>query len=354
MRAPSSTCYLLENCEKDESNLMLEHNPYVICEINTAHFGELQEGRRAIEIAKLAGASAIKFQSWTPESLYSGAYLRENSVAARLLGKFSLTASDLREMSTHCASLEIGFSSTVYSKQEIADLTSADRLDFIKIASMDLMSEDLIDKAIETGIPLVLSTGMASKGEVFQALDRIRDVGSQITVLHCTSLYPTALESSNVGNISWLKRDFPEFQIGFSDHTLDSFASVAAVALGAEVVEKHMTFDKSRPGMDNAMAQDTEEFSDFVSTLGRAYLSVNSTERVLAQEEEIQAKVMRRSAHAAADLPKGHVLTIEDISFLRPGTGVPSGRQAELFGAKLTRCLPAGELIDFKDLELLG
>jgi len=211
---------------------------------------------------------------------------------------------------------------------------------------MDLVNEELIDGALSTGVQLVLSTGMASKEEVFQALDPIRNKGSNVSVLHCISLYPTSLEDSNVGNISWLERDFPEFQVGFSDHTLQSFAAVAAVTLGAQVVEKHMTFDKSKPGMDNAMAQSAEEFLNFASVVRATYASKISTERSLTLGELEQSKQMRRSAHAAVDIEPGERLTWEMISFVRPGTGIQSNQIAPHIGARVSTAILAGELIE--------
>ena len=325
--------------------------PYVICEINTGHFGNLESAKEAVRTAQRSGAQAIKFQSFTAESLYSNKYLAENPISKRILSKFSLGPKQLKELSDYCSQVGIGFGTTVYSVDEVEALSSFSHLQFVKIASMDFMNKKLIKSATLLGVPVVVSTGMASTRELHLMSDWLRTLETDVVVLHCVSLYPTPEEQTNVGNIPSLAKLFHPFPVGFSDHSLTSNASSAAVALGARVLEKHLALDKERPGLDNAMAQSASEFKEYVSLAKKIYSSVSQVERSLSKEERNQAIQMRRSAFTIRSMSAGEKIMEGDIYFARPGDGIQVQESDSLLGSILTEDIASHEQITWSKLE---
>lgn len=325
--------------------------PYVICEINTGHFGNLESAKEAVRIARKSGASAIKFQSFTAESLYSNKYLTENPITKRMLSKFSLSPKQLRELSDYCSQVEIGFGTTVYSVDEVEALSSLTNLQFVKISSMDFMNKKLIRSATLLGVPVVVSTGMSSIRELQLMSDWLRTLEADVVVLHCVSLYPTPEEQTNVGNIALLAKLFHPFPVGFSDHSLTSNASSAAIALGARVLEKHLALDKKRPGMDNAMAQNASEFEEYVYLAKKIYSSVSQVDRLLSEEEQNQAVQMRRSAFTIRSMSAGEKIMEEDIYFARPGDGIQVQESDSLLGSIVTEDIASDEKVTWSKLE---
>jgi sialic acid synthase SpsE len=320
-------------------------SPYFICEINTSHFGSLEKAKRAILAAKNAGATAVKFQSWSPTTLYSRQFLVENAVAARIYEKFAFKPEDLAVLSEYCWKSGIGFSSTAYSKREVRDFAQFKRADFIKIASMDFTNSDLVDEALNFGIPVVLSTGMATEDELVRILNRYRARAEQITILHCNSLYPTKLSQTNMGSLHWLKSHFQDYKLGFSDHTTDSKAAIMALTMGARVFEKHMSLEKDKPGLDNAMALGEQDFSNYVSDLLDVHKALDPERRVVSEEELEQRSRLRRSAHAKVAIKAGDTVSAHLIDYVRPGIGLSQSEMVSLIGKRFKSDVESGHLI---------
>lgn len=313
------------------------NNPYIIAEINTSHRGDLNVAKETIVAAKEAGANAVKFQSWSPRSLFTETYLEERSLERRFFEKFSLSEDSLAELIDFSVSHGIDASSTAYSVSEIDFLNSSSHTPFIKLASMDLTNFHLVGHALRTGKPVIVSTGLSSNTEVIEALARVSDdIDSNLVIFHCTSLYPTPLRDSAIGNIKWLQALFPGIAIGYSDHTQGSTAAVMAASLGARVFEKHFSLDTTKPGFDNHMAADFENLSRYVEDIRDSVRSVETYDRELSNEELSQARTMRRSAFAAREIAQGSEVRIEDLIFARPGTGI-NHFGAEKFIGKVTR-----------------
>lgn len=326
--------------------------PYVIAEINTSHFGKLELAMRMIDQASQAGADCIKFQSWTETSLYSQTYYRENPIAKRFVKRFSLTSSQLAEIASYCRSIGIDFASTPYSIPEIDFLVDECRVPFVKIASMDINNKALLEYVAGKKVPIVLSTGMSTAEEIRNAVDRIVTSGNtDIVILHCVSLYPTNASDINLRNIEGLRALFPDFPIGFSDHSLGTEISIASVALGAAIIEKHITLDKTVIGMDNQMAIEIDELQFLIHSCRNVHRSLGGYERKLSIEEITQRSVMRRSAVAAKDLIAGQKIDTLDVAFKRPGTGIPPDQLDFIVGKHLTRDVEIDQVFSIHDFD---
>jgi sialic acid synthase SpsE len=324
----------------------------IIGEINTGHFGDLDIARDAIRQAKAAGLDVIKFQSWKPQSIFTDSYLQENRIEAGLYKRFSLAKDQLRSLAEYCGEVGIGFSSTPYSESEIDELVEMPNLSFVKIASMEVNNLEFLKFAAKKNFPIVLSTGMSTFEEISRAIDVIRSISaSSLTVLHCTSLYPTSPDQANLLNISLLKDSFPDLNIGFSDHTLGNEAGIAAVSLGARVLEKHFTTDKERIGFDNAMALSVQGISEYVESTRKSLSLLGSYSRTISPEESSQKGKMRRSLFLKEALDKGVVITSEMLVAQRPGDGISPDKKPQVVGRRTTHALEKDHKITESDFE---
>ena len=314
--------------------------------MNTSHFGSMKVAKRMIEQAKESGCNCVKFQSWSADTLYSDQYYIENPVAKRFVNKFALTESELIEVAEHSKKIGIDFSSTPYSKSEVDFLLEKCDAAFIKVASMDLNNYPFLEYIAKTGAPIVLSTGMSELNEIRKAVETIENAGNMnLCILHCVSIYPPELSTIRLKNILGLQQEFPNYLIGYSDHSLGTEIAPAAVALGACVIEKHFTLDKSRIGMDNQMASEPGEMSVMVTNCHNVHLALGSNERIVLPAELEMSKKMRRSIIVTKDLKCGDVLTIRDLDSKRPGTGFSPEKINELIGKTLVKDIVRGTML---------
>ena len=222
---------------------------------------------------------------------------------------------------------------------------------FIKIASMEITNIRFLKYIASHQLPIVLSTGMSNLDEIRAAVCAIESCGNaQIILLHCVSTYPAESSTIRLKNIEGLRESFPNYPVGYSDHTLGIDIAGAAVALGACMIEKHFTLDASKMGMDNSMATEPEEMSQLVKSCHRIHSSLGESNRVLSVAELEQRKNMRRSIVTARELKAGSVLTAEDITFKRPGTGLNPNEDTSVIGKTLLHDMQADTLIHLTDL----
>lgn len=326
--------------------------PYFVAELNTSHFGDLKVAREMIDSAGRAGCHCVKFQSWSTDSLYSATYYRQNTIAKRMVQKFALPEKALEELSAYSREVGIDFASTPYSPQEAAFLVERCNVPFVKIASMELNNLTYLDFLGRLGAPLVLSTGMGTLEEITQAVEVIEKTGNtNLVILHCVSVYPARSASLRLNNIIGLRSEFPRYPIGYSDHSMGVQMATGAIALGACLIEKHFTLDRSRIGMDNHMATEPEEMGRMVKECQSLQVALGGTGRVLDEDEAGQRPKMRRSLVAAKALRAGHVLTREDLDAKRPGTGIPPTQLVTLIGRQLRLDVGEDELIEPAHLE---
>ena len=325
--------------------------PYVVAEVNTSHGGSLDLARQMIDRAKESGCACVKFQSWSTESLYSRTFYDGNPIAKRFVQKFSLSDARLLEMAEYCRSVGIAFASTPYSNAEVDFLVDKGGAPFIKVASMDLVNYPFLRYIAKSGVPIVLSTGMGTMEEVRRAVGAIEDVDNpQICILHCIAIYPPEIATIRLNNILGLRAEFPRYPIGFSDHSLGLEMPIASVALGAALIEKHLTLDRKKIGMDNQMATEPEEMKQLVQSCENVHAALGGMERLVLPAELEQLKKMRRSIVATRDLPAGTVLQPGDLGAKRPGTGLPPEQLDTLPGRTLKNAVKADSLILGSDL----
>jgi sialic acid synthase SpsE len=320
-------------------------DPYIIVEVNSSHFGDQVLAKEMIQAVKSAGADCVKFQSWSEDSLYSATYYEKNPIAKRFVSKFSLSSEAILDLSNYARQIGLDFSSTPYSVLEASFLVESCKSPFIKIASMELNNLEFLKQLAELNTPLILSTGMGSFQEINRAVQVITSINKDLTVLHCNSIYPTPFQDVNLNNIHMLREKFPEVAIGFSDHTLGIEASIGAAAMGAAVLEKHFTLDRSRVGMDNQMAIEANELNDLVKSVRNVNLALGSNERFLTAAELNQRNNMRRSIVTARPITSGQIISREDLIFKRPGDGFQIEDLSLVIGKRVLRDLPQDVLI---------
>ena len=330
-----------------------KNRPYIVAELNSSHFGRIELAEEMINSAKACGCDGVKFQSWTSESLYCRDYYESDPIAERIVKKFSLSSQDIKRLSLYCREKKIGFSSTPYSEEEVDQLADLFQADYIKIASMDINNLPFLDYIGKKNVPVVLSTGMADKQEIDEAIKCLENAGNtNICILHCVSVYPSEAKEVNLNNLLMLRQEFPDYEVGYSDHTMGYETACAAVALGASFIEKHFTLNNSKVGWDNQMATEPSEMKELVEKCHSVYNSLGNFDRILSDKEIDQRRNMRRSVVSKRDLYAGDVITKDDITAKRPGTGIPVGDYEEILGKRVKRDIKRDHLIKREDLEV--
>ena len=331
--------------------------PYVIAEIGANHNGDLDLCRQLIDAAQACGADAVKFQSWTKRSLISQAEYRRNTryigdgspTLEQAVEQYQLTPEAHREVATYCRDRGVVFFSSCFSRDEVALLESLE-VPAYKIASMDVNHLPLLEAVAGTGKPVMLSTGMATVGEVERALAVLRGHGAgPVALLHCVSVYPCPPALVNLRMIPTWQRMFG-VPVGYSDHTLGAAVPVAAVAVGACIIEKHFTLDHALPGWDHGISADPSEFRQVVEGAKAAFEALGDEVRRVAPEEIEKRKVFRRRMVAVRELRRGDLVGPDDVDFKRPGTGIQPDELAYVVGRALTRDIAAEEELEWRDL----
>ncbi len=335
-----------------DSTVLSDFNrPYIVAEINTSHFGNMERAKEMIDQAKETGCDCVKFQSWSAETLYSKTYYDENPIAKRFIEKFAFSEAELIEVYEYSKKSGIAFSSTPYSKVEVDFLLEKCNVPYIKVASMDLNNYPYLDYIARSGTPIVLSTGMGELEEIQKAVETIEKTGNKnICILHCISIYPPEISTIRLNNILGLRENFPDYSIGFSDHSIGTEMASAAVALGACMIEKHFTLDKTKIGMDNQMASEPEEMALLVRNCHNVQIALGDTRRIVLPAELEQRKKMRRSIVAIKDTKAGTRLKTDNLDVKRPGTGLPPDKINELVGKALIRDIEGDTLITEADI----
>ena len=325
--------------------------PYFIAEVNSSHSGNIDVAKEMIDKIKEIGADAVKFQSWSSASLYSKDYYKENPITKRFFDKFSFDNNKFDEIVDHCKNKEISFASTPYSKSEVDYLIDVAKVPFIKIASMDINNYSFLEYIAKTNSAIILSTGMSTYEEVDKAIKILKSCGNKnLCVLHCVSLYPVDYKDINLKNILYLKEKYKDIPIGFSDHSIGYEIPSAAIAMGACLIEKHFTLDKSKIGMDNQMATEPEEFKRMIEACKNVYNSLGTLDRVVLDDEKEQLKKMRRSIVLNKKKSAGDIIKIDDIDYKRPADGISPDKYMDIIGKKLKIDKDEDSILYYNDL----
>lgn len=330
---------------------------YIIAEAGVNHNGELELAKKLIDTAKIAGADAVKFQTFRTEKLVTKtartALYQERNTGTEsqhtLLKNLELHEDEIRELVKHAEKREITFLSTPFD-EESCQLLAELGIPAYKISSGDLTNTPLLEEAASGNIPIILSTGMATIPEIREALMVLEEHESRILLMHCVTQYPAPVETLNLRAIETLKRTF-NLPTGFSDHSTSVHMAPVAVALGADLIEKHFTLDRSLPGPDHRASLNPEELSEMIS-------GIRDTERALGDgvktptpgEEKIKTLV-RRSIVAARDIREGEVIQRDMITFKRPAIGIKPGEYRKLIGKHVKKPLRKDQHIRWEDVE---
>ena len=306
--------------------LISEGEPcFIIAEAGSNHNGSLEQAKKLIDVAVAAKADAVKFQIYKAESLYSKhtpefSYLKGQNVY-ELIKSIETPREWIKELAGYCEARNITFLATPFDFEAI-DLL-AKYVPAFKIASFEIVDLELLQYAARKGKPMIISTGMANLCEIEEAISSIKSVGNNdIILLHCNSLYPTSVEAVNLKAMETMRTAF-KVPIGFSDHTLGIHIPVAAVAMGACVIEKHFTLDRTLPGPDHSFALEPDELKEMVRGIREVEKAKGSgiKEKSALESDEMYVKA-RRSIHAKVNIPKETKITEDMLIVKRPGYGI--------------------------------
>ena len=334
------------------NKLIGEEEPcFIIAEAGVNHNGSVELAKKLIDIAKEAGADAVKFQTFKAENVvikhaekaeYQKTVKEESQY--EMIKKLELAEEDFEELADYAKEKGILFLSSPFDKESVDLLYELDVPAF-KVASGEITNFPLLKHIAKKEKPIILSTGMATLGEVEDALNVIRSEGvKDVILLHCVSNYPAAMEDVNLRAIETLKQAF-KIPVGFSDHTLGITASIAAVALGACVIEKHFTLDRNLPGPDHKASLEPDELKEMVKAIKDVGTALGEGIKRPTKEEEEIKKVARRSIVAKVDIPKGAIITEEMLDVKRPGTGIDPKYLSFIIGRKTNKDIKKDKIL---------
>lgn len=326
----------------------------IIAEAGVNHNGDIIIAKKMIDFAKEAGADYIKFQTFIPENLvskyakkaeYQKITTASNESQLQMLRKLMLSENEFIEISDYCEATSIGFISTPFDLESVGFLNSFN-MDFWKVPSGEITNLPYLVEIAKTGKPIILSTGMSNLDEIDEAISVLKDNGAgKITLLHCNTQYPTPMEDVNLNAMLTLK-DRYNCDVGYSDHTLGIEVSIAAVALGATVIEKHFTLDRNMEGPDHKASLEPKEFKSMVSAIRNIEKALGTGNKVASPSETENKDIARKSIVASRMIKKGEVFTKDNITAKRPGSGISPMRWYNVIGAVAKRDFQEDELIE--------
>ncbi len=328
-------------------------NTLIIAEAGVNHNGDIEIAKKLIVKAKECGADIVKFQTAKLDSLVSktakmAEYQKENigkeESQKEMLSKLLLSFETFEELADYCKEVGIQFLSTPFDIESIQFLDSMQNI--WKVPSGEITNYPYLVEIARTGKDIILSTGMSTLQEVEEALNVLRQNGAgEIILLHCTTNYPTPMQDVNLRAMLTLKEKFG-CKIGYSDHTQGIEVPIAAVALGATVIEKHFTLDKNMEGPDHKASIEPDEFAQMVKSIRNIEKALGNGEKTPSQSEIANIAVARKSIIALKEIKAGEVFSEENITTKRPGTGINPMRWNEILGQKAKRDFAEDELIE--------
>ena len=333
---------------------------FIIAEIGVNHNGDMILAKEMIDAAVQSGADAVKFQTFRAESLvsmgtpkveYQKRTTSSDETHYEMIKKLELSLNDHFVLKDYCKEKEISFLSTPYDLESARFLHEEINVEMFKTASADLVDIPLHDYIASSGKPSLVSVGMANLGEIEKTLSTYDSKNHHnIVLLHCVSNYPCADESLNMKVLTTLRQAF-QLPVGYSDHSVGNEASILAIALGAQVVEKHFTLDKKLDGPDNLASSTPEEFKQMVKSVRRAEVMLGSPIKSCQSEELQMSQVSRKSIVFAQRVEAGTVLKSEHLTLKRPGTGLGSEMLEKIIGIKLAITKEKDEMLFLRDFQ---
>ena len=318
---------------------------FIIAEAGVNHNGDIRLAKRLAEEAKKAGADCVKFQTFRAEALvtadgekadYQKKQTGGGESQLEMLKKLELTQEEFLELHKYCEELQISFLSTAFDLESQRFLESLEPFCY-KIPSGEVTNYPYLAAIARTGRDVILSTGMCELSEVEEAVAVLRENGAGVlTLLHCTTEYPAPIQDVNLKAMKTLAEHFGT-AVGYSDHTEGIEVPVAAVAMGATVIEKHFTLDKNMDGPDHKASLEPKELAEMVRAIRKIEQALGSDKKQVTEREKANRKVARKSIVAARDIKAGEVFTEENLTVKRPGDGISPMKWTEILGRKAIR-----------------
>ncbi|HWZ21751.1 MAG TPA: N-acetylneuraminate synthase [Cytophagaceae bacterium] len=333
----------------------------IIAEAGVNHNGDYELALKLIDAAKEAGADIVKFQTFIPELLvskntqkaeYQKASAGEDESQLEMIKKLSLDFNAFVLLKKYCEKVGIEFLSTPFDLISLDFLNSLN-MSIFKIPSGEITNLPYLKKIGQIGKPVILSTGMSRLGEIEEALEVLISSGltnDQITLLHCNTEYPTPMKDVNLQAMNSLSVTFG-MKSGYSDHTTGIEVPIAAVAMGATIIEKHFTLDKNMEGPDHKASLNPQELKDMVNAIRNIELAIGSGVKRPTTSELKNINVARRSIHLQNDIQEGHIIKESDIIMKRPGNGISPMQMEKVIGKKIIKSLKADEMLKWEYLQ---
>lgn len=316
-----------------------DHSPYIIAELGINHNGDVAIARKLLEAAAQSGADAAKLQTFKTEN-----FISRSSDFFDLLKDTELLAEDNASLIDQAKTLGITLFSAVFDEQS-ADLWAGMDATAYKMASGELTHLPLLRHVAAKGRPMIVSTGGGTVEEIDAATTAIKNAGpnTPYAILHCVSNYPTQAKDANLACMAGMRERFG-VPVGFSDHTDNIGTAIAAAALGAEIIEKHFTLDRSMPGPDQALSTTPEEFKVMVDCIRDAHEAIGSREKAPVEPADF-IPLIRRSVTMSQDIAAGTMITADMLAYKRPGTGIAPNDVDKVIGQKAVQDIAADETL---------
>lgn len=326
----------------------------IIAEAGVNHNGSLEVAKKMVLAAKAAGVDYIKFQTFVPKKLVSkyaakADYQKQttdaNESQLKMLEKLALTQNDFFELKAYCIECGVGFISTPFDLDSISFLNKLN-MDFWKVPSGEITNLPYLEAIARTGRDVVMSTGMCNIDEIKEAVEVLEQNGTKsIALLHCNTQYPTPFEDVNLKAMLHIQAETSKV-VGYSDHTVGIEVPVAAVALGAQIIEKHFTLDKNMDGPDHKASLEPGELKAMVSAIRNIEQSLGNGTKIMTASEKQNAPIARKSIVAACHINEGDVFTSENITTKRPGSGISPMQWYKVLGQVAKRDFLEDEMIE--------
>lgn len=344
----------MTNIRIGKKQIGTNHSTYIIAEMSANHAGDINRAIELIHIAKEVGADCIKIQTYTPDTMTinsnkeyfqikKGTWQGENLYS--LYGKAYTPWEWQPKLKEEAEKIGLDFLSTPFDKTAV-DFLEDMAVDFYKIASFEIVDIPLIKYIASKGNPIIMSTGMASIGEIDEAVNAIRDTGNEkLCLLKCSSAYPAIPEDMNLKTIPNMKEIF-EVPVGLSDHSFGSIAAVTAVVIGADIVEKHLCISREIENPDSSFSMEPDEFKQMVQDIRAAEKAIGRVSYKISEKEK-ESHVFRRSIFVAKDIKKGEIFSEDNIRVIRPGNGLAPKYYEDIIGKKASKEIEIGEPLDW-------
>lgn len=329
---------------------------YIIAEVSANHNGKIEDAKKIIELAKEAGADCVKVQTYTADTITMNCHndyflLKEGTWKGKNLHDLYTDASMpwewQGELKQYADQIGIDFFSTPFDATAV-DFLESIQVEFYKIASFEIIDIPLIEKVAKTGKPIILSVGMASLGEIEEAVATIRKYGNEFALLKCSSAYPAVPENMNLRTIPNMKELFG-VPVGLSDHSMGSVSAIVAVSLGANLIEKHICISRTIEGPDSSFSMEPEEFKQMVADVRVAEKALGKISYQVTEHEKSNY-MSRKSIFVTSDIKKGEIINSSNIRVIRPGYGMEPKHYETVLGQVALKDLKRGTPLSQKDI----